>query len=84
MSDERAEQWLSDMAQSGRWTPTGIEMLREKIEHYGLAWVVENEPKIRRFAQTAGNSASALHAFGELSDDEIDAEVERWVESWKP
>ena len=49
MSDERAEQWLAVMAESGRWTPTGIEMLREKIERYGLAWVIENEPKIRRF-----------------------------------
>ena len=84
MSDERAEQWLAEMAQSGRWTPTGIEMLRQKIERYGLDWVVENEPKIRCFAQTATNSAMALQAFDLLSDEEIEAEVERWVASWKP
>jgi hypothetical protein len=84
MSDERAEQWLAEMEQSGRWTPTGIEMLREKIERYGLDWVVANESNIRRFAQTATNSAMALHAFGLLSDEEIEAEVERCVASWKP
>ena len=30
MSDARAEQWLAEMAEPGRWTPTGIEMLRER------------------------------------------------------
>jgi hypothetical protein len=31
-----------------------------EIERYGLDWVVENEPTIRRFAQTATNSPMAL------------------------
>lgn len=84
MTDTSAEQWLAEIAASGGWSPRGIEVLRAKLDAYGLDWVLANEPKMQQFAKTADNSALVLHAFDAMTGEEIEAAQAGWVESWKP